>query len=193
MHSPVQFGVSTDCFPWNSLNVYSTTGQYQLISELTQNGNVSTVTRLGFASISETEATSDKKRVSGGAKAVSRSVTRCHQVAFNGSSKPHPLISAPYVARVLYSYTYVGPDNVCPSSEGNELTSLRHLYIIDQPLRLLYVSGTPELWLTCVHPRCRMSDCEVAETNEILWKVWDNHKHVRQSQPHKHGNPSSSL
>ena len=35
---------------------------------------------------------------------------------------------APYASRVLYSYSYVGPICVCPSSCGNALTSLFHLH-----------------------------------------------------------------
>ena len=56
------------------------------------------------------------------------SVTWCHQVALRGSLGPQPVTFAPYASRVLYSYSYVGPICVCPSSCGNALTSLFHLH-----------------------------------------------------------------
>jgi len=40
----------------------------------------------------------------------SPSVTRCHHVAFSGSSFVHPVMFPPYASRVLYSYVYVGPN-----------------------------------------------------------------------------------
>ena len=58
-----------------------------------QNGKGSTVTKLRFTSISETEAMSEEKResekrsASRRSEAVSLSVTRCHHVEFNGLSK----------------------------------------------------------------------------------------------------------
>ena len=47
------------------------------------------------------------------------SVTWCHQVALSGSLGPQPAMFAPYASRVLYSYSYVGPNWICESSSEN--------------------------------------------------------------------------
>jgi hypothetical protein len=83
-----------------------------------------------------------------------RSVTRCHHVAFSGSSWPQ-VIFEPYAARVLYSYTYVGPNMVCPSSPGYEFTSLRHLYHV--PVIFVHSASKVSTQLTCVHQGFRKS------------------------------------
>lgn len=55
-------------------------------------------------------------------------MTRCHHVAFKGSSGPHPVVLAPYTSRVEYSKAYVGPKVVWESSAEKELTSARQVY-----------------------------------------------------------------
>lgn len=102
-------------------------------------GKIRTETRVLFASIATRSrgakvGQSQRKRhyttpgdVHLAAVADVPSVTWCHQVAFSGSLGPQPVMFAPYASRVLYSYSYAGPNSVCKSSWGNKLTSLFHL------------------------------------------------------------------